>query len=126
MNPHNQLPSNTYEISASATGSNKGPERGEFFAITCSVAGSVTVRGRGVFKYVNIDGASSSEVVKYIDPNTGKAYENAAAATGDPEGFYERISSAETVIPMIAGQTIYGRFTAVKSDGTFTGFAYAG
>ena len=45
-------------------------------------------------------------------------------AAGD--AFYESISSQDTDLTMIAGQTIYGRFDSLKSDGTFTGFAYAG
>ena len=42
------------------------------------------------------------------------------------DGFFETLSTSEVDLVMIAGQTIYGRFDSVKSDGTFTGFAYAG
>jgi hypothetical protein len=42
------------------------------------------------------------------------------------DGFYESIPAEARAIPMIAGQTIYGRFDSIMSDGTFTGFAYAG
>jgi len=125
MNLHNQFPSNIYVISTSATG-DEAPLRGNFFAITCTIAGDVTVTGGGVHVYVDIDSATGSEVVKYINPNTGEAYENATAADGDSPGFYEKVGSETSVLSMIAGQTIYGRFDSVQSDETFTGFAYAG
>ena len=125
MNLHNQLPSNIYVISTSATGA-EAPLKGNFFAITCTVAGDVTVTGSGVHVYVDIDSATAGDVVKYIDPNTGEAYENATAADGDSPGFYEKVGSEASVLSMIAGQTIYGRFDSVMSDQTFTGFAYAG
>jgi len=125
MNLHNQFPSNIYVISTSATG-DEAPLRGNFFAITCTIAGNVTVTGGGVHVYVDIDSATGGDVVKYIDPNTGEAYENATAADGDSPGFYEKVGSETSVLSMIAGQTIYGRFDSVKTDGTFTGFAYAG
>lgn len=124
--PSEQMPKNTYLISASAT-TNVGPKNADhFFAVTCTVAGTLKVKGAGVYEYVNIDDANSTEVVKYIDPSTGAAYTGTAAATGDTTGFYQRVDSVETDIAMIAGQTVYGRFASVKSDGTFTGFAYAG
>ena len=44
----------------------------------------------------------------------------------DGDGFFQTVSDTEVDLPMIAGQTIYGRFDSLKSDGTFTGFAYAG
>lgn len=125
MNPHNQLPSNIYVISTSATG-DETPLRGNFFAITCTIAGNVTVTGGGIHEYVDIDSATGGEVVKYIDPNTGVAYVDTDGADGDSPGFYEKVGSETSVLSMIAGQTIYGRFDSVKTDGTFTGFAYAG
>jgi len=125
MNLHNQLPSNIYVISASATTASS-PVNGKFFSITCSVAGDITVKGGACFEYINIDAASAADVVKYIDPSTGDAYVDEAAANGDATGFYQKVSSQDVRITMVAGQTIYGRFDSVKSDGTFTGFAYAG
>jgi hypothetical protein len=125
MNLHNQLPGSIYEISTGATTS-VAPKNGKFFAVTCSIAGVVKVKGGGNFTYIDIDSASASDVVKYIDPNTGSAYADEAAAAGDAVGFYERISSEEVNLTMIAGQTIYGRFDSLRGDGTFTGFAYAG
>ena len=126
MNLHNQLPSNIYLVSTTTTDVSAAPKNGKFFSITCTAAGTVKVRGGAIREYVDIDNASSSDVVKYIDPNTGAAYVNQAAATGDPVGFYQRVATEESHFPMIAGQTIYGKFDSVKSDGAFTGFAYAG
>lgn len=130
--PSEQMPKNTYLISASAT-TNVGPKNADhFFAVTCTVAGTVKVKGGGVYEYVNIDGASAADVVKYINPDTGVAFPNVVdgsdddLANGKTTGFYQRVDSVETDIAMIAGQTVYGRFASVKSDGTFTGFAYAG
>ena len=125
MNLHNLLPSNIYIIGTSAT-TFASPDNGKFFSITCTAAGTVKVKGGAIREYVNIDTASAIDVVKYIDPNTGAAYADEPAASGDPTGFYQRVATEESHFPMIAGQTIYGKFDSVKSDGTFTGFAYAG
>jgi len=78
----------------------------------------VSVKGGAGFERL----AGSVTGTSHIDPSTGVAHTGNTAA----EGFFEKISSAELDIPMIAGQTIYGRFDSLKSDGTFTGFAYAG
>jgi hypothetical protein len=89
------------------------------------VAGTVKVKGGGVYEYVDVTDATDT-FQNYIDPNTGVAFANDAAMNTRDDGFYQRIDSVETDIAMIAGQTVYGRFASVKSDGTFTGFAYAG
>ena len=124
MNLHNQLPSSIYIISADADVSS-APVRGKFFAITCSVGGTVKVKGPGVFQYVDVSDASDVHT-GFIDADTGKAYTSDTDMNSDGDGFFETVSTSEVDIPMIAGQTIYGRFDSVKSDGTFTGFAYAG
>ena len=124
--PSEQLPKNTYLISATTTDVNAGPKNADhFFAITCSVAGTVKVRGGGVYEYVDISDATDT-FQNYIDPDTGIAFANDAAMNTAGDGFYQRIDTIDTDIAMIAGQTVYGRFASVKSDGTFTGFAYAG
>jgi hypothetical protein len=117
MNLHNQLPSNIYVIST-ATTNQLPPAKGKFFSITCTAAGTVSVKGGAGFERL----ASGATGTSYIDPSTGVAHTGNTAA----EGFFEKLSSVELAIPMIAGQTIYGRFDSLKSDGTFTGFAYAG
>ena len=124
--PSSALPTNTYLISATTTDVSAGPKNADhFFAITCTVAGTVKVKGGGVYEYVDVTDATDT-FQNYIDPNTGVAFANDAAMNTRDDGFYQRIDSVETDIAMIAGQTVYGRFAAVKSDGTFTGFAYAG
>ena len=125
MNLHNQLPDNVYIISATTTDVSAAPIRGKFFAITCSVAGTVKVKGAGVFEYVDVSDASDVHT-KYIDADTGEAYSADSDMNSDGDGFFQKVDGNETDIVMIAGQTIYGRFDSLKSDGTFTGFAYAG
>jgi len=127
--PSEALPKRIYVIDATATDLQATPKSGKFFSITCSVAGSVNVTGGGVFIYVDASElANDAAAQKFIDPSDGVAFstkaEVEAAAAGD--GFYESIPTEARAIPMIAGQTIYGRFDSLKSDGTFIGFAYAG
>ena len=121
--PSNSLAKNTYLISATTTDVSATPKQGKFFSITCTVAGTVKVKGGGVYEYVDVSDATNT-FGNYIDPNTGAAFATDAAMNTRGDGFYERIGTAETDIAMIAGQTVYGRFDSVKSDGTFTGFAY--
>ena len=131
MNLHNQLPSNIYVIDAAVTDTDADsnpvahPIQGKFFAINCTIAGTVKVTGGSIFQYVDIDDSSSVHQ-NFIDADTGEAYSADSAMNTDGDGFFETISTGEVNIPMIAGQTIYGRFDSLKSDGTFTGFAYAG
>tara|TARA_R100000149_G_scaffold64794_1_gene37479 strand:- start:497 stop:880 length:384 start_codon:yes stop_codon:yes gene_type:complete len=124
--PSEQMPKNTYLISATTTDVSAGPKNADhFFAITCTISGTVKVKGGGVYQYVDISEATNVHQ-NFIDPDTGVAFVNDATMNSAGDGFYQRIDSVETDIAMIAGQTVYGRFASVKSDGTFTGFAYAG
>jgi|TARA_R100001509_G_scaffold90490_1_gene51999 uncharacterized protein (UPF0264 family) len=121
--PTNSSPTTTYLISATTTDVSAAPKNGYFSSIVCSVAGTVKVKGGGVYEYVDISDATDT-FQNYIDPDTGVAFANDAAMNSAGDGFYQRISTVETDIVMIAGQTVYGRFDSLKSDGTFTGFAY--
>ena len=125
MNLHNQLPSNIYVITAVTTDVSATPVRGKFFAITCTVAGTVKVKGSGVFQYVDISDASDVHT-GFIDQSDGEVFGSDSDMNSAGDGFFETLSTVEVDLVMIAGQTIYGRFDSVKSDGTFTGFAYAG
>ena len=108
--PTQSFPKGFYDINeASATATES------FYAITCYVAGNIEVQGGGRFEYVDIDNASPSDVVKYIDPSTGQAYADEAAANGDATGFYEKIPTEKTTIDLAAGQTVYGDFTVVST-----------
>ena len=115
--PSNSLAKNTYLISATTTDVSATPKQGKFFSIACTVGGTVKVKGGGVYE-------STDTFLNYIDPNTGAAFADDAAMNTRGDGFYERIGTVETDIVMTAGQTVYGRFDSLKSDGTFTGFAY--
>ena len=121
--PSNSLAKNTYLISATTTDVSATPKQGTFHSITCTVAGTVKVKGGGVYEYVDVSDATNT-FSNYIDPDTGAAFADDATMNTAGDGFYERIGTVETDMAMIAGQTVYGRFTTVKSDGTFTGFAY--
>lgn len=125
MNLHNQLPGNVYSILATTTDVFATPVRGKFFAITCSVAGTVKVKGGGVFEYVDVSEATDVHTT-FIDPATGIAFASDAAMNTSDDGFYESIATQDRDLILIAGQTVYGRFDSLKSGGTFTGFAYAG
>ena len=121
--PSNQFPKSIYIIDAT-TDVNAAPENGVFVTISCSVAGTVKVKGGGIYEYKDVS-TSTTDYVDYIDPSTGAAFVDDATMNTAGDGFYEALDSVEVDVPMIAGQTIYGRFNSVKSDGTFTGFAYA-
>ena len=125
--PSEVLPKSIYVIDATATDLQATPKSGKFFSITCSVAGSVNVTGGGVFIYVDASElADDAAAQKFIDPSDGVVFSTKAEVVAAGDGFYESIPTEARAVPMIAGQTIYGRFDSVKSDGTFTGFAYAG
>ena len=119
----NSTPKNIYVISATTTDVAATPVSGKFSAITCSVAGTVKVTGGGIFQYVDISDATDVHT-NFIDADTGLVYANDDAMDTDGDGFFETVSTVEVDLVMIAGQTIYGKFDSVKSDGTFTGFAY--
>ena len=92
-----------------------------FYAITCYSAGNIEVQGGGRFEYVNIDGASGSDVVKYINPDTGQPFPGVVdgsagdLADGKATGFYEKIPTEKTTIALAVGQTVYGDFTVVST-----------
>ena len=107
--------SKTYVISATAaaTPSKSGAS---FTKITVGGAGNILIKGSGIFTYVDIDAASSTNVVKYIDPSTGSADETAAA--GDAAGYYEFVSTIEQSLAVVAGQVLEGGFTSAQLPGS--------
>jgi len=80
---------------------------GDFFAIQVLVAAdaSMTVKGAGISEYL---AANASDGSSHIDPRDGSTLGSTHAA-----GQYERLSTANTVLPCIAGSTIYGSFSSV-------------
>ena len=96
--------------------SEKSGETGYFTEIHCSIAGTVTVKGRGLW----VELEASVDGTDYIDPATGVAHTGNTAS----RGCYEALPTTEVAFVMIAGQTIYGHFDQLKSDATFTGYAY--
>lgn len=79
---------------------------GDFFAIQVLVAAdaSMTVKGSGIFEYL---AANASDGSSHVDPRGG------TLGTTHVAGQYERLSTADTTLPCIAGTTIYGSFNSV-------------
>ena len=84
-----------------------------------STAVDVTVKGGGLFEFVAIDGLDASNVVKYINPDTGEPFpavvDGSAGdlADGKDAAFYERVASETIVISLGPNQIVCGRFTEV-------------
>jgi len=127
--PSNLTPTNTYIIDATATDLLATPYNADasldsyFHTISCSVAGTVNVTGGSIFVYVDVS-ESTSDFAKFINPDTGEVFADNTTMDALGDGFYESISTESRALKMGVGQTVYGRFTAVQSDGTFEGFAY--
>tara|TARA_R100001198_G_C5030785_1_gene96538 strand:+ start:40 stop:453 length:414 start_codon:yes stop_codon:yes gene_type:complete len=84
-----------------------------------------TVKGSGLYEYVDIDGASAANVVKYINPATGEAYVDEDAADSVTAGYFEVVADAKTVtIEVAPGQIVYGRFTEVDATDSNAAILY--
>lgn len=107
-------------------GAVSAPSGKVFVAIqSTTTGGTFTVKGSGLYEYVNIDAASATDVVKYINPATGEAYVDEAAAAGVSAGYFEVVGDAKTVtIEITAGQTVYGRFTEVDATDSNAAILY--
>ncbi len=107
-------------------GAVSAPSGKVFVAIqSTTTGGTFTVKGNGLYEYVDIDGASSANVVKYINPATGEAYVDEAAADSVTAGYFEVVGDAKTVtIEIAAGQTVYGRFTEVDATDSNAAILY--
>mgnify|MGYP006184216877 CR=1 FL=1 len=101
---------------ASQPVSEKTGETGYFTEIHCSIAGVVTVKGSGIWNELN-SGVSGAG---HVDPNTNLVHAGNTAS----QGAFENLPATAVAFTMIAGQTIYGSFSELMSDATFTGFAY--
>lgn len=79
---------------------------GEFFAIHVLVAAdaNMTVKGSGIYEQLAADASDGST---HVDPDGG------TLATTHAAGRYERLSTVNTVLPCVAGNTIYGNFNSV-------------
>jgi len=101
--PSNQFPKNFALVNAAET------VTGDFFAIQVLVAANanMTVKGSGIFEYLAQDASDGST---HLDQSG-----NVLAATHSA-GQYERLSTVETVLPCVAGSTIYGRFNSVTGE----------
>lgn len=124
--PSNQFPKEFVLIDSAHTAT------GNFFAIHVLAAAdaNLTVKGSGIRVYVNIDAATDTEVVKYINPDTGMPFPGVVDGTagdladGKAAGFYERAPTVDTVIPCTASNTIYGNFNSITGTANDKLIAY--
>lgn len=126
--PSNLIPKNPHYISGNVTATLTS---GYFHSVTALTAIDLTVKGGGIFVYVAIDNASATDVVKYINPDTGEPFPGITdggdgdLADGKAAGFYEKIGTeAVTITGVPAGMTVHGRFTEIDSAGTEVAIAY--
>jgi hypothetical protein len=87
-----------------------------------STYSTFTVKGSGLYEYVDIDAAIAANVVKYINPVTGLPYPGVVdgsagdLAAGVSPGYFEVDGDAKTVtMEILPGQIVYGRFTEVDA-----------
>tara|TARA_R100001163_G_scaffold15800_2_gene14302 strand:- start:996 stop:1370 length:375 start_codon:yes stop_codon:yes gene_type:complete len=119
--PSQSFPKGFYVIDEAQTAT------ADFFAVTCEVAGNITVKGGGRFEYVDVSAlADNAAAAKYIDPLTGAAFtaKSVAEDSDHGDGFYEKIPTEATTITLAAGQTVYGNFTSVTGVGSVEVLAY--
>lgn len=83
-----------------------------FDSVTSEGSGTLRLYG-GVFEYVDIDDEDANGVVSYINPDTGEAFVDEAAANGKAAGWYEKIPTDFVSVTVPAGTPVYGRFTQI-------------
>jgi len=79
---------------------------GEFFAIHVLVAAdaSMTVKASGIHEQLAEDASNGSTHIDTDGSTLGGTHD---------AGRYERLSTVDTVLPCVAGNTIYGNFNSV-------------
>ena len=102
---------NTFLINSAAAA--VPPNSGSFRKIVATDAGTVLVKGHGLYDYLTANNASATS---YIDPTTGVAFD----ANDNAAGYYEALSTVEVTITLEAGQVVEGEFLSAKR-GTATG-----
>ena len=88
---------------------------GEFFAIHVLVAAdaNMTVKGSGIHEQLAENASDGSTHLANGDTPADQKT-NGVLNTTHAAGRYERLSTVETVLPCIAGNTIYGNFNTVS------------
>ena len=92
-------------------------ETGIFTSISCSTAGTISVKGTSIYEYIALGGS----ITGHIDPKTGIT----GVGTASAAGYFEALPATTVAIPMAANQTILGSFTHISTDGNFKGWGYA-
>lgn len=111
--PSIKTPKNTYLLDA--TNEELVAADNEHFSMVQVMSGTtVQVAGGGLFVYVDIDSEDGTAVQKYINPATGKKFATTAEADGLAADFYELVDGNLQSVPVVAGMTIFGRFSKVK------------
>ena len=107
--PSNQFPTRTVLIDEGQSFS------GDIYAIQVLVAAdaTMTVQGRGLFEYINIDAESAGNVVKWINPDTGQPFTGTSEADGVSAGYFQRIDGVDVTLPCVANSIVYGEFSKV-------------
>ena len=132
MHPSELPPKHVYVLDGTDTAGNRAPrisapDEQVFHSIHSTLSASISVTGYGIFEYV-ASVADNAAAAKYIDPLTGEPFVSKAIFDDSDHGagFYEKIDTEAMTVPMIAGQTMYGKFKTIDTNGTtFKGFAYA-
>ena len=132
MHPSELPPKHVYVLDGTDTAGNRAPrisalDEQVFHRIDCTAAASIIVTGFGIFEYVG-SVADDATAAKYIDPLTGAPFtdKDIFDDSSHGAGFYEKIDTEAMTVPMIAGQTMFGKFKTIDTNGTtFKGFAYA-
>lgn len=106
--PSVKIPRNTYVLDS--TSDVLTAADGEFFSSITVISGTtVKVKGGGIFEYLAEDGSNGTDHLT----SDGSA----TLPSTHPAGVYERKGTVNTDIPVVAGMTVYGRFTYVDTSG---------
>ena len=83
-----------------------------------STSVKITVKGGGLFEFVDVSLLNDTLAAKYIDPLTGVAFISDEVADTAGDGFYERIGTETIDIDLGPNQIVCGHFTQVAVAGT--------
>lgn len=87
---------------------------GEFFAIHVLIAAdaNMTVKASGIHEQLAADASNGSTHLANGDTPADQQTNGVLNATHDA-GRYERLSTVDTILPCVSGNTIYGNFNTV-------------
>lgn len=121
--PSKKTPKNLYYINTADE--LVAPAGRNFFSVTSLDGGTIKLKGGGIFEFVDVSElANDDAAAKYIDPLTGLPFASKAIANDASHGdnYYEAISSHVVSVALVAGQTLFGRFTSIQGPDSNTEF----